>query len=181
MWQSRDSFLLTDIEKLWLYNDDSLTQAMTELSQQQFSITVKNEFFTDHVDETFAQSELPLEHENYFIREVILSGKNIPWLYARSIFPKRTLEGHADTLLKLGNTALGTYLFARCALNRENVKLAHIHSPNLLYQKAVEALGDEALPALWARCSTFWLDENPLLVTEAFLPDFWKACETSTT
>jgi chorismate--pyruvate lyase len=174
MWKSPDSFSLTQLENEWLNSKDSLTKELILLSGNQFNVHVHQEFMTNNLDISFKDSEIVGKNNRFFIREVTLNGKNTPYVFARTIIPQSTFSDQSDPLLQLGNSSLGSYLFDRRLLNRENIKIALIDKENVLHQTATQATKQKDLPALWARCSTFWIDKKPLLVTETFLPFFWE-------
>jgi chorismate--pyruvate lyase len=174
MWESPLSFSLSSVEREWLVSECSLTKKLIALSENNFRVEVCREFFVDTLDETFSNTDIALDDSPFFIREVILFGKNMPWVFAQSVIPRGTLNEH-EALRGLGNTSLGSYLFAHSQLHRENIRVARLQENDLMHRATVVATGQNILQELWARCSTFWLGNRPLLVAEVFLPGFWEA------
>ena len=97
------------------------------------------------------------------IREVLLMCNNEPWVYARSILPFSSLQGSLRFLRKLKNSALGALLFKDPKLTRSCFEIAKIELPEHLLPEAKVRL-------LYNRRSLFHLHQQPLLVTETFLP-----------
>lgn len=175
MWHSAKNFELSALQKQWLLSTSSLTILLNELSDNNFSINVKSEgISSDTLHELIKDTPLSTLNEPFFIREVTLNGNGVPWVYARTAIPKTTLHSSNDALTKLGSSSLGNYLFTHPSFQRSSHEIAYLEKENKLYQKACQAVDNSTLPPLWARRSVFILDENPLLVSETFLPAFWK-------
>jgi chorismate--pyruvate lyase len=101
------------------------------------------------------------------IREVILRGKDQPWVFARSVLPLTSLTGSLRRLRKQGNRPLGAFLFSQPNLKRSVIDLSfisrhHSYVPGELLKEA----------SVWGRRSIFVLENKPLLVSEVFLPGF---------
>ncbi len=104
------------------------------------------------------------------VREVCLSADGVPLLMARTVLTSRRLRDH-PTIRELGNHALGSLLFAGGKASpwtaREMIHL-DAHSPLFALVRRRHR-GVQA--RYWARRTLFWLFDEPLLVTEIFLPD----------
>lgn len=107
-------------------------------------------------------------HRLAVIREVVLYGKDQPWVYARSVLPLSSLTGHLRRLRKFDNRPLGALLFAEPSMRRGKLEIASIHPSQVALPAA---LGVFDAP-LWGRRSVFYLTGKPLLVSEIFLPTF---------
>ena len=99
------------------------------------------------------------------IREVLLHGRGKPWVYARSVVPLAVLRGRHGFLRRLGSKPLGALLFRDAGIRRGAIEVTRRAPPRFL--PAVVEHG----PA-WVRRSLFYLDRQPLLVAEMFLPGF---------
>jgi len=136
----------------WLFEEDSMTVRLESYCQ---TLTV------DVLREGFIDSQLLLPHEaevsvfdheqRYWLREVVLSGDNNPWLMGRTVLPESTLTGREVALTSLGESPLGRYLFSSPLLSRD-----FIHPGK----------NDD----LWGRYSLLRLSGKPLMLTEIFLP-----------
>lgn len=102
------------------------------------------------------------------IREVRLMCGDVPWVFARTVIPVRSLLGPQRRLAHLGSKPLGAALFADPKLRRGEVEITRIGPGEKLFECAVaEAISPEVI---WGRRSLFWLRGKPLLVSEFFLP-----------
>lgn len=103
------------------------------------------------------------------VREVCLSADGQPYLIARTTLTSHKLQTH-PTIVELGNKALGSLLFAGprpCPYTaRDFARLRHGHPLFDLVRSRDTAVQQ----AYWARRTLFWLFDEPLLVTEIFLP-----------
>lgn len=105
--------------------------------------------------------------ETAWVREVQLLAGDTPWVYARTVIPRRTLRGHGRMLTGLGTRPLGAVLFADPGVVRGPLQVARLDLRCPLARRA--RAGTAGLP-LWGRRSTFHIDGRPLLVCEVFLP-----------
>ena len=111
-------------------------------------------------------------HQRCLVREVILLGRNEPWVFARSLLPLTSLTGSLRHLRKQGAKPLGAFLFSQPQLTRSAISVClmerhHNYAP-------ADLLKDHAV---WGRRSIFYLNKKPLLVSEVFLPHFLQASE----
>lgn len=104
------------------------------------------------------------------IREVHLLCDEIPWVFARTVIPRRTLRGRERRLGLLGDRPLGAVLFADPRMQRGIVEIARLEAGNPLYHHALHGVA-QAPEAIWGRRSVFSLGRKTLLVSEIFLPD----------
>lgn len=114
--------------------------------------------------------ELKLRNGEYaLIREIYFMCNNIPWVYARSIIPRKTLHGAQRRIVYLGSRSLGSYLFSMQNSYRDKMEIAKIPDNDRLYTLALKNHGEKS-GFLWGRRSLFYIKEKPLLVNEIFLP-----------
>lgn len=151
--------------RVWLHDRSSLTRRLQALSNNQFSVTVLKQCWEKPCRTEAQLLNLPL-HEVALIREVILHGNNMPWVYARSVLPLRTLNGSLRFLRHWDSRPLGALLFRNHRIQRERPivqTLARTSLPKLLQTRHTPV-------RLWGRSSIFRHDQQGLLVTETFLP-----------
>jgi len=151
----------------WLSDEGSLTQKLVALSKDQFEVQVlRHDAATPDVGEANA---LKMTRDTpVMVREVVLKGRDRPWIFARSILPMTTMTGRLAGLRTLSNQPLGELLFQDPSMTREPIEAACLPARGL-HVPAALAAGDEPL---WARRSVFCLDQKPLLVCEVFLSEF---------
>ncbi|WP_444934504.1 chorismate--pyruvate lyase family protein [Microbulbifer sp. JTAC008] len=151
----------------WLTYSGSLTAALKQQSDGDFYVRVLYQGWqTPRPEECLV---LGLHNGNRtLIREVLLYGCGQPWVYARSVLPERSLQGKSRNLRSLDTRPLGELLFSEPGIRRGEIAL------NLLQKSpgcADRELGEKD-SEVWGRRSVFWLRDKPLLVSEAFLPNF---------
>lgn len=157
----------------WLEDRGSLTRRLQTASGGNFAVQVlRQEFALPTASEARA---LDLAQRRWaLIREVVLIGYDMPWVYARSVLPFSTLSGRLRHLRQLSNRPLGQVLFNAGNMRRDPVQIARLPSTALPEKlTAATAALDRPQPTLlWGRRSVFRVDDKPLLVAEFFLPGF---------
>ena len=152
--------------RAWLLDSGSLTAKLIKLSHGEFRVEVLQQLpARASRSEAFALGIGV--HELCLVREVILKGRDKPWVFARSVLPLSSLTGSLRHLRKQGTRPLGAFLFSQPHLSRSPIALSlisrhHSYVPAELIQNH----------SLWGRRSVFSLDGKPLLVSEVFLSDF---------
>ena len=149
----------------WLSDTGSLTQRLIDACNGELTVQVlRQNLGVPRLSERRALG-LP-QRRQALIREVILLGGGIPWVYARSIIPLSTLTGRLRRLRQLDNRPLGALLFSEPSMCREPVEIACYTSAQMPTALATKQ------STMWGRRSVFRLHNKPLLVSEIFLPDF---------
>ena len=112
------------------------------------------------------------------VREIYIKCNNTPWVYARSIIPRKTLRGAQRRLVNLGARSLGSFLFSKQSVTRDEIEVVSIQKDDKLFALA-NKITTENSENLWGRRSIFYIKEKPLLVIEIFLPAGAKCINTS--
>ncbi len=151
-WYPIDQLSLSVSVANWLMESGSMTQRFEQYCNQ-VHIELKKECFIDG-NQLGADAEYFSASQRYWLREVILSGDETPWLLGRTVIPEETLFGPEQALMNLGNIPLGRYLFKDngTRLTRDFIQIGLQGS-------------------LWARRSLLRLSGKPLLLTEVFLSE----------
>lgn len=97
------------------------------------------------------------EQEQYLIRQVVIKGDGISWVFGYSVIPKDTAIGQHYDLSDIGELPIGEIIFHANKVTRDSLVMSKIEN--------------EDGNALYARRSRLWVDGSPLLVTELFLSD----------
>ncbi|MGS2718331.1 chorismate--pyruvate lyase family protein [Eionea flava] len=151
----------------WVEDSGSLTKKLVNKANGHFSVSVLRQSIRSIPLSEKSLLQNPLQ-QWALVREVVLYGNNIPWVYARTAIPIGTLKGPLRRLHYLGNRPLGEQLFTDPTMQRGHLEAAKIyphHIPDTI------AKSDNALPeTTWGRRSVFYLSSQPLLVSEIFLP-----------
>ncbi len=153
----------------WLRHTDSLTGRLRQLCGDGFAVRVLAEGWRrPSLDEA---RRLRLRHRRLaWIREVALTCKGRPLVFARSVIPDRSLVGPNRSLRMLGTRPLGELLFAGAGTRRDALEVAELGAHHWLARR-MQRLGVEGDVRLWARRRVHWLNGRPLLVAEVFLPE----------
>jgi chorismate--pyruvate lyase len=148
----------------WLFESESLTQRL------------RNQFENIRVQVLFEKKKSPFltewqilslpEHRYCLIREVILLSNQTPLILARTVIPEKTLEISHGNLARLGSRPLGEILFSAPSLERKPCGIARIE-PNLW------ATNFEMKTPLWGRRTKYSICQQPMLVSEFFLPNLF--------
>ena len=152
----------------WLLDQGSLTARLIEHSQQQFSVQLLRQDWGQAFTGEYRLLQSPLR-QKMLVREVILQGAGQPWVYARSLVPITSLQGRLKALKHLDNRPLGALLFQDPSMQRGPIQVAQLQPAHNYLPPDVTT---EPGSPLWGRRSVFYLDEQPLMVSEVFLPQF---------
>jgi chorismate--pyruvate lyase len=111
------------------------------------------------------------------VRDVVLLCNDVPWVFARTLIPAKTLQGPARHLMQLGERPLGAVLFSDPKVTRGATQIARLHPGHTLFDSACKQL-KQAPELLWGRRTLFYVGRRPLLVNELFLPSLpMKKCD----
>ena len=173
-WLKFESSDVQMMVRRWLMRTGSMTQHLRCIAKDALKVSVICQNWCPPLSGEKEILCLP-EETSTLIREVVLSDGDVPYMYARSVFPKAALTGEGEAVLTLGDTPLGTLLFKDPALMRSAflyARLSELHDEYSMIVSRLAAL--EAVSALWARRSIFSWFSQPVLLTEVFLPELLK-------
>lgn len=149
-----------------LIDSSSLTARLIAVSER-FEVMVLRQFWG--FPRLSERRLLRLEPRRYaLIREVQLLCDGQPMVFARSVMPASSLSGELRHLRHFGNQSLGSLLYSDPNLHRSDFELACASGALFRVPNTVFA-GDATV---WGRRSRFLLKNQPLLVSEIFLPGF---------
>lgn len=146
----------------WLLDAGSLTRRLVAVSGGDFRVQLLRQGFLPALP--MERTELDLATREWpFVREVLLRCHDQPWVFARTLIPRPTLQGRARALTHLGVKPLGAVLFSDPQVRRGPIAVARLAPARLGL-----AMGNDT--PIWGRRSVFYLSGLPLLVSEYFLP-----------
>lgn len=155
--------------KNWLLNTSSLTERLQSQCQH-FTVEVlgqalaiRDQITTDEYLQLYG-NQYPEEQPTQ-IREVILYGDKLPWVFARTLIPKQFVENEMQDLATLGNQPLGKILFNDRRFKRQEFELICCAPPQPLFDVL-----DITVARLWGRRSIFQFKQHHIMVCEIFLP-----------
>jgi chorismate--pyruvate lyase len=152
----------------WLHDHGSLTQRIMQRCEQFAVRNVHSHLARIALDESALLGVSP--RQLVWSREVYLCADDQPVVFAHSTCNARSLRGAWQSLRRLGNKPLGAVLFSHPQVIRRPLHYQALHPHHPLYRRAAGILL-EPPGRLWARRSLFYLHNEPLLVTEVFLPE----------
>lgn len=104
------------------------------------------------------------------IREVTLLCRGKPWMYGRSLYPQGTIAQAFPEIEALGEYALGKKLFEHPELRRSAYQHCLYTAAHEMYARMQAIETYPLTPTVWARRSSFLLNEHQIMLTEVFLP-----------
>lgn len=152
----------------WLFDPGSLTARLIRACPGNFRVQVLSQTWCSPLHNESKRLHMRARQMS-LIREVYLYCDEQPWVFARTVIPRKTLTGKQKHLANLGSRPLGAVLFADPHMHRDEIEVTCLHPTERLYNKAVAALAQRP-PHIWGRRSVFYLNRKPLLVNEIFLP-----------
>ena len=157
----------------WLFDQGSLTRRIIQNCQHGFRVEVLSQKWQRPLlNEALRLGVAP--EQRALLREVLLYCGDTPWVFARSVLPRKTLTGPRQVLAKLGSRPLGEILFSDPAIVRDELEVARISRDQRMFACATQHL--QSMPEyVWGRRSVFYLHGKPLLVNEVFLPSLFAS------
>lgn len=159
-----DAFL-----KNWLLNTGSLTERLQ--SQCRYfnlevlgqALAIQAQITTDEYRKLYGTEHV--EQPPTQIREVVLYGDNVPWVFARTLIPWQFIDEEMQDIATLGNQPLGKILFNDPRFTRHEFQLISCEPSQPLF-----SVFDISVPRLWGRRSVFQFKQHHIMVCEIFLP-----------
>src|SRR5690606_37421840 len=113
------------------------------------------------IDQAWARPErsearvLGIRHgERALVRQVQLLGNDVPWVFARTVIPVRSLQGPQRRLARLGTKPLGAVLFTDKSMRRGDLELVSLTPGQTLFETAAQDLPRRP-GVIWGRRSVF--------------------------
>ncbi|MCW8904041.1 chorismate--pyruvate lyase family protein [Sedimenticola sp.] len=152
----------------WLRDGGSLTARLKRAAQGDFRVNLRRQGWARPLDSE--RRLLGMRRGGIaMLREVELLCGGVPWVFARTLIPVRSLKGPARRLAMLGERPLGEVLFTDPSMRRGVTQIARLLPGHALFSSAMVNL--QTAEAIWGRRTLFHLAGKPLLVNELFLPD----------
>lgn len=155
-----------------LFHTGSLTKFLKSKCKGKLYVEVKSESWQKQIleEEYLLKTD---KNERVFVRESWLKSDDKQLVYARTLISEKILVDKYARLKNLGDQPLGEVLFNDKSIFRSNLLYAKVPYNHPLYQQNLDE--NQMNNELWARQSLFYIINNPLLLTEFFLPDL-KLC-----
>ena len=156
-WSARNKRETFTVPLDWrktLFNTGSLTTQLIAISDGNFSVQVLWQGWRKLNQQEASLLGCSGNHKIAWCRDVVLKVQGKPRVYARTCMPKSTLTGDECQLKNWGSKSIGAYLFNHPHMRRGEMSAYRIPHNELSLS--------------WARRSVFYLQQKPVLVTEAF-------------
>lgn len=109
--------------------------------------------------------------QRVWIREVMLCCGPTPWIFARSVTPAIAQGQPWAFLRQQGQQPLGQRLFQDASIQRDAFLFSRWHWPHITKMTDINS----PAPPLLARHCSYQRHNAPLLLSELFLPAFWRS------
>lgn len=150
---------------------DSLTARLVALAQQPLQVKVVRQGW--QFPSFSEQRHLAIAPRQYaWVREVVLSVENQPWVWARTVAPQAGLRAAWRAVRWLRQRPLGHWIFMQQDIQRSHFELCQTRAGDGYAASLAQHLGIRQ--GCWARRSRFVRQASPLLVSEVFLPALWS-------
>lgn len=177
-WQAKSALDIAAIDKRLsggLFQTGSLSRYLAQRCRGAFRVEVEAEVWQLPLPDEAGRLSLG-QDETAFIREAWLKSGAKRLVYARTVIPQTTLARADGRLARLGARPLGEILFAEGA-RRSTLRYARL-PPGADLGRLPQDKGQDMAEAPWARQSLFHLRDEPLLISEVFLPELITCLQT---
>lgn len=144
----------------WLGSKVSLTKRLREFTHNR----IAHHLFYDDWDQLPDLAALTLNLDpqtKAWIRKMQWRLDNQVWVDCTVIIPESSITKKTEILQHIGTSSIGDTLFQDTTLTRSDFQFIQHGNTN------------------WTRYSIFHFHEQPLIITETFLPDFFRAIEAT--
>ena len=172
-WLAQVPPSLSSAQKSWLMRPGALTASLRQLGQVKLQVIREGPEGLS-LDEAGGIAKAP--RTPVWVREVLMSIHDTPCVFARSLTPLIASHGTWKGIRKLRTRPLADILYHEPSIRRSAFEVARIQRHMPLYSTYLQIYPKRSLtlPPLLARRSVFWRSGQPLLVSECFLPTFWR-------
>lgn len=171
-WLSAPPPSLTSHQKYWLFRPGALTAGLRRLGPLELRV-VRERVDGLRTEEAWMLARAP--RSEIWLREICMSIGGSDCVYARSFTPLAASHALWQGMRRLRTRPLADMLYHDPQINRSRFFVCRLHRQHPLYRTMLQHLGAGCPDpnSIVARCSVFWRLGQPLLVAEAFLPEFW--------
>lgn len=150
----------------WVYEPDSLTQRLRNCYGAGVAVQILfNQWRSPFVTEN-QHLQLP-DYRYSLIREVLLHVDNKPLILARTVLPQATIAIAKRKLSNLGTRPLGEVIFSYPNLLRRESDICCVSEQQWTTKLKQQV---EVEPYIWGRRTVYAIEQQPMLVSEFFMP-----------
>ena len=171
-WHSAAPPSLDGDQKHWLFRPGALTAGLRQLGHVDLRVVREQSQGLCEAESWMLAREA---RSPIWLREVCMAIDGTDSVFARSFTPLAASHALWQGMRRLRTRPLADMLYHDAQITRSRFAVSRLRRQDPFYRAMHRHLGS-ACPSpneVWARCSVFWRLGQPLLVAEAFLPDFW--------
>lgn len=170
LWKSTAPSSLSHLQKYWLSRPGMLTKGLRQLGQVNIRILNESASPISEEESLALNCHYP---QLIWVREIIMDIDNIPCVWARSITPIKSSHSVWRGVRHLNTRPLAEILYDDPRITRSHFAITTIQAPSILYRSLQHFFPESVIQQNYARRSIFYKNNEPLMVTECFLPAFW--------
>lgn len=156
----------------WLFEQHSMTTRLRKHANGRLRVNV-----IKHQWDKPRHSERQLldlaKHCPTIVREIELLTDNQVMVYARSVYPATSLKGSNYTLRHLAGRPVGDVMYHDPTLARSQPEVAELKPGHTDFHAAISSLNEPPI-SLWGRRMIFHVNNQPILISEIFLPTLFS-------
>ena len=177
-WQLAAPPSLSSHQKFWLFRPNALTAGLRQLGKLELRVE------REKVDSLHRQEAWMIgrpARTPIWLREICMSIDGVDCVFARSFTPLAASHALWQGMRRLRTRPLADMLYHDPQIVRSPFYVSRLFTQQPLHRAMRLNLKQEcpAAQSVLARCSVFWRQGQPLLVAEAFLPQFWDVAGAS--
>ena len=173
-WFARPSPAVSRSKRVWMMRPGALTKGLRSLGRVELKI-IKQNIGVIRAEEAHLL-KLP-RRSLVWTRQISMSIDGEQCVVARSVARLRDTHSIWRGVRGLNTRPLADILYHDTSIDRSNFDVSRVRRPEPLHSIAKTALQSKRPTAFYARRSIFWRMGKPLLVSECFLPAFWRLLE----
>ncbi len=172
-WHSVAPPSLSRSQKYWLFRPGALTAGLRQLGEVKLRV-VREQAQGLYTHEAWMLAREP--RSPIWLREVCMAIDGTDCVFARSFTPLVASHSLWQGMRRLRTRPLADMLYHNPEITRSRFFVCRLRRQHPFYRAMQAHLGARcpAPTKVFARCSVFWREGQPLLVAEAFLPEFWS-------
>lgn len=178
-WTASPTPSFTQRQKSWLMRPGALTDGLRALGT--LELRVLREFTAGLSRDEAHRLNLPI-NSPVWVREIVMHIDQEACVIARSLTPLEASHGVWQSMRRLRSRPLADILYHDRSITRSAFEVARVNRFIPIYKTNRDgikhAVNMRTAQCLLARRSVFWKASYPLLVSECFLPAFWRKTDT---
>lgn len=177
VWRTSPPPFLSNQQRYWLTRPGALTEGLRQLGKVSIRILTESQQSSCLEDSQALGISL---RSLIWAREIEMAIDGIPCVWARSITPLSAARGVWKPMRQLTTRPLATILYRDPRIIRSVFECARVRLGSQLYYSQQHHRIPQGRTPHYARRSIFYKQQQALMVSECFLPAFWRRVEKNT-